>query len=129
MNRRNLLEGALAFTCAAVMRPGQAQTVRRKRLGYLNGSAPISREISVDILIASLRENGWRIGETIEFEERWAEGDFTRLPGLANELVGLNPDIIVATGSGETKALRAATRDIPIVFIQVLDPVSLGVVA
>jgi putative ABC transport system substrate-binding protein len=128
MNRRRLLVGAFAFTCAAVG-PGAGQTVRRKRLGYLSGGAPGSGEFTIDILKTSLHESGWRIGETIDFQERWAEGDFTRLPGLAKELVGLSPDIIVATGSGETKALQAATRDIPVVFIQVLDPVSLGVVA
>ena len=78
---------------------------------------------------ASLRDLGWRAGETIEFEERWADGDFSRLPRLASELVMLSPDVIVATGSSETSSLHAATRDIPVVFIQVADPVSLGVVA
>jgi putative ABC transport system substrate-binding protein len=80
-------------------------------------------------LKASLRDLGWRAGETIEFEERWADGDFSRLPRLASELVMLSPDVIVATGSSETSSLHAATRDIPVVFIQVADPVSLGVVA
>jgi putative ABC transport system substrate-binding protein len=86
-------------------------------------------EYTIDILKASLRDLGWRAGETIEFEERWADGDFSRLPRLASELVMLSPDVIVATGSSETSSLHAATRDIPVVFIQVADPVSLGVVA
>jgi putative ABC transport system substrate-binding protein len=128
MRRRDLLTGAFGFTCAAVIGPSGAQTVRRKRLGYLSGASKGVGEYTIDILKASLRDLGWRAGETIEFEERWADGDFARLPRLARELVGLSPDAIVATGSSETKELHAATRDIPVVFIQVLDPVSLGVV-
>jgi len=129
MRRRDLLTGALGFTCTAVIDPSGAQTVRRKRLGYLSGSTQGLGEYTIDILKASLRDLGWRAGETIEFEERWADGDFSRLPRLASELVMLSPDVIVATGSSETSSLHAATRDIPVVFIQVADPVSLGVVA
>jgi putative ABC transport system substrate-binding protein len=129
MRRRDLLKGALGFTGMAVINPSGAQTLRRKRLGYLSGSTRGLGEYTLDILKASLRDLGWRAGETIEFEERWAEGDFSRLPRLASELVMLSPDAIVATGSSETSSLHAATRDIPVVFIQVADPVSLGVVA
>ena len=128
MKRRDLIKGALGLAWATMLEPSGAQTVSRKRLGYLSGGSPGLGEFTIDILKASLRDLGWRIGETMDIEERWAEGDFTRLPGLANELVGLRPDVIVATGSSETKSLQAATRDLPIVFIQVADPVSLGVV-
>src|SRR4051812_26119588 len=48
---------------------------------------------------------------------------------LARELVALRPDVIAATGSQETRSLQAVTRDIPIVFLQVQEPVSLGLVA
>jgi putative tryptophan/tyrosine transport system substrate-binding protein len=129
MKRRDLLTGALGFTCMAVIDPSGAQTLRRKRLGYLSGASRELRESTIDILKGSLRDLGWRAGETIEFEERWADGDFSRLPRLASELVMLSPDVIVATGSSETSSLHAATRDIPVVFIQVLDPISLGGIA
>jgi putative ABC transport system substrate-binding protein len=129
MKRRDLLKGVFGFTCIAVIGSSVAQPLRRKRLGYLSGASRESRENTSDILKASLRDLGWRAGDTIEFEERWADGDFSRLPRLADELVMLGPDVIVATGSSETSSLHAATRDIPVVFIQVLDPVSLGVVA
>jgi ABC transporter substrate binding protein len=62
-------------------------------------------------------------------EARFANGDFLNIPPLASELVTLRPDLIVATGSSETTALQAATRDIPIFFLQIVDPLSLGVVA
>lgn len=129
MRRRDLLTGALGFTCSAVVDTSEAQTVRRKRLGYLSGGGRGTREHTIDILKASLRDLGWRGNETIEIDERWADGDFSRLARLASELVQLRPDVIAATGTSETKALQAATQDIPIVFLQVPDPVDSGVVA
>jgi putative tryptophan/tyrosine transport system substrate-binding protein len=130
MRRRDMLKAALGFTWIAVPNATVAQTRGPKRIGYLSGSEASSglRENTIDILEERLRDLGWRSGETIEFERRWADGDFSRLPRLASELVMLKPDVIVATGSSETSALHAATKDIPVVFIQVLDPVALGVV-
>jgi putative ABC transport system substrate-binding protein len=80
-------------------------------------------------LKTSLRGLGWRVNETLEMDERWAEGDSTRLASLADELIQLSPDVIATTGTSEAKALQVATRDIPIVFLQVADPVSSGLVA
>ena len=129
MRRRDLFTGALGFTCAAVIDPSGAQTVRRKRLSYLSGGRQGTGEYILDILKASLRDVGWRGNETIDIDERWADGDVSRLPRLASELVALRPDVIAATGTSETKALQAATQDIPIVFLQVAEPVASGVVA
>lgn len=121
---------AVTLTCAAVTDPSEAQTVRRKRLGYLSGgSQGITSAHTFDILKASLRDLGWRGNETIDIDERWADGDNSRMARLASELVQLRPDVIAASGSSETKALQVATQDIPIVFLQVGDPISLGVVA
>lgn len=85
-------------------------------------------ESSMDVLVASLRELGWRVNETIDIDERWADGDFSSLARLANELIQLRPDVIATTGASEAKALQAATREIPIVFRQVADPISAGLV-
>jgi putative ABC transport system substrate-binding protein len=128
MNRRDFLTAMFGVGCAAVANPIQAQTVRRRKLGYLSGGKQGMGEYNVDIFKASLRDLGWRENETIDIDERWADGDFSRIAGLANELVQLRPDVIAATGTGEAKALQFATRDIPVVFLQVLDPISSGVV-
>src|SRR6202022_1802807 len=80
-------------------------------------------------LKASLRDLGWRENETIDIDERWADGDVSRLPRLASELVQLRPDAIATTGSSEAKALQAVTQDIPIVFHVVADPIASGGVA
>ena len=129
MKRRDLLTGALGSACAAMIDPSGAQTVRRKRLGYLSGGKMGTGAYTSDILKASLRDLGWRENETIDIDERWADGDVSRLPRLARELVALRPDVIAVTGSSEIKALQAVTQDIPIVFHMVADPVAGGVVA
>src|SRR3954454_14896074 len=129
MRRRDLLKAVLGFTLIAVPNATVAQTRGPKRIGYLSGASQGMRENTVDILEQRLRDLGWRAGETIEFERRWADGDFSRMPKLASELVMLKPDVIVATGSSETTSLHSATKEIPVVFIQLPDPLSLGVVA
>jgi putative tryptophan/tyrosine transport system substrate-binding protein len=129
MRRRDLLTSALGFTCFAVIDQSEAQTARRKRLGYLSGGRQGAGEFTIDILKASLRDLGWRGNETIDIDERWADGDASRLARLASELVQLRPDVIASTGASEATALQAATRDIPIVFLQVGDPIASGLVA
>src|SRR5262249_17273352 len=78
-------------------------------------------------LASDLRAFGWREGENLQIEIR-SNGDLARLPGLAAELVALRPDVLVAPGSNETKALQAAASDIPIFFQTSSDPVGYGLV-
>jgi putative tryptophan/tyrosine transport system substrate-binding protein len=129
MKRRSLLRGSLALSFAATAWASHAQATRRARLGFLSGGQQGFGEITIDILSTALAELGWREGDTLTIERRWASGDFARLPPLARELALLRPDVIVATGSHETRSLQLATQDIPVVFMQVVDPVGLGIVA
>jgi putative ABC transport system substrate-binding protein len=129
MKRRDFLTAMFGVGCAAVANPIQAQTVRRRKLGYLSGGKQGMGEYNIDILKASLRELGWRENETIEIDKRWADGDASRLARLAGELVQLRPDVIACTGTSEAKALQSATGDIPVVFLQVADPISSHLVA
>ena len=110
--------------------PGVTPAQPRVRLGYLSGGLKGDNEQNtVGILTESLRALGWRPGETLEIEERWAGGDFARLPHLAKELLARQPNILVSTGQTETRSLQALTRTIPIVFLQVsVDPVAAGFV-
>ena len=72
---------------------------------------------------------GYIDGENIAIEFRWAEGQDDRLPGLATELVSLNPDVIVTTGTPGALAAMQATKTIPIVMASSADPVAAGLVA
>jgi putative ABC transport system substrate-binding protein len=75
-----------------------------------------------------LRALGWREGENLQIEWRFADGDPAGLPRGATELVSLRPDVLIGFGSSEAKALKAATSDIPIVFMVSSDPVGYGLV-
>jgi len=132
MKRRDFM----ALVSAAIFQGASpeldAQDLRKVRLGYLNGAIATPEGGSLSGSLETLKEgldwHGWREGETFEVEARFANGDSSLIPRLAAELVARRPQVIVATGSNETRALQTATRDIPIVFLQIPDPLSLGVV-
>jgi putative tryptophan/tyrosine transport system substrate-binding protein len=73
-----------------------------------------------------LQEAGWREGHNLLIDERWAGGEEERVKAFAKELVELQPDIIIGHSSPVLAALMQNTNTISIVFVQVVDPVSLG---
>src|SRR5262249_56269778 len=75
-----------------------------------------------------MRELGYLEGRDYGFEERYADGDASRLPLLAEELVRLKPDVIVAASTPRTLAAKQATASIPIVGVNLTDPVGFGLV-
>ena len=74
----------------------------------------------------SLQALGWTAGRNIQIDLRWGAGDAKQAQALAAELVGLAPDLILANAGPALKAMRGATRTIPIVFVQVNNPVEGG---
>lgn len=77
----------------------------------------------------ALRRLGWRSGENVTIEYRFAAGDPKLVRSHAAELVGMKPDVILGDGTSATAGLREATNTIPIIFVQVTDPVGTGLVA
>jgi putative tryptophan/tyrosine transport system substrate-binding protein len=77
----------------------------------------------------ALRERGWREGENLRIESRWAEDNVARLPELAAELVRLQVDLIVTRGSIFVEGAKKATASLPIVFLGHADPLETGHVA
>src|SRR5262249_29636742 len=77
----------------------------------------------------AMQQLGWREGQNMVMEARWADLQFERLPALATELVQLPVDLIVAEASLETEAAKQATRTIPIVMAHSLDAVKTALVA
>jgi putative tryptophan/tyrosine transport system substrate-binding protein len=117
---------------AAVAWPHAAraqQTGKVLRIGYLGASSASLERRDLDALRQTLRDLGHVEGENITIECRWAEGDDSRLPGLAVELVHLKVDVIVTEGTPGTRAAKQATSTIPIVFASAGDPVKSGFVA
>ena len=120
-----LLGGAAAWPVAARAQHGE----RVRRIGFLHPVAPGSDNDRVALVVRGLADRGWVEGRNLRFDHRWAGGDVERMQALARELVDLKPDVLVATGSSEaTRALQAATRTIPIVFMRTGDPIAAGLV-
>jgi putative ABC transport system substrate-binding protein len=99
------------------------------RIGVLMGADPSDEVTKLDAFRGALEKLGYIEGQTIFIEVRYAMGRPDRFSSLAHELVALAPSVIVCVGRRETAALQAATRAIPIVFMQVNDPVEQGFVA
>jgi putative ABC transport system substrate-binding protein len=83
----------------------------------------------VSAFTKALADLGWTDGRNVRMDLRWWGDDIERIPALAQELVGLQPDIILTSGGAATVACQRETRTIPIVFRIGLDPVSSGIVA
>jgi putative ABC transport system substrate-binding protein len=79
--------------------------------------------------LAALREAGYVEGQNLVVERRHADGHIERLPALAVELIGLKPDVILATGLDAIRAAKNATKIIPIVMAFAEDPIGKGLVA
>src|SRR5215467_4937049 len=90
-------------------------------------SDPVAKTM-VSAFTQALVDLGWTDGRNVRMDLRWAGDDVNRTRALAQELVGLQPDIILAFSTPGTVALQRETRTIPIVFVNVGDPVASGIV-
>jgi len=117
---------ALALSLVAAPLVAQAQQAGKVyRVGFLWDSPAVWPE-AIEGFRRGLRDLGWGEGQNIVVEHRWAEGRFDRLPGLAEELVRLKVDVIVAPTSIYAGAAKRATATIPIVFASHADPIGSG---
>jgi putative tryptophan/tyrosine transport system substrate-binding protein len=107
------------------------QGERIRRIGVLiagDASDPVIKA-NVSAFTQALADLGWTDGHNVRMDLRWGGGDIDRIRALAQESVGLQPDIIVTSGIAATVALQRATRTIPIVLASVGDLVAGGIVA
>jgi putative ABC transport system substrate-binding protein len=107
------------------------QRERMRRIGVLmNGAAHDAEgQLRVTAFAQALQELGWSVNRNVRIDYRWADGDADRVRRHAVELVALAPDVILATGSFGVGPLQQATRSVPIVFVNIVDPVGAGFVA
>jgi putative ABC transport system substrate-binding protein len=121
-----LLVGAAAWPLAARAQQGD----RVRRIGVLIGgdeNDPV-RKTYASAFTQALASLGWADGRNLRMELRWVGDDTNRIRARAQELVDLQPDIILTNGTAATAALQRETRTIPIVFVSGGDPVATGIV-
>jgi putative tryptophan/tyrosine transport system substrate-binding protein len=125
MRRREFitaLGGAAAWPLAAFAQP-------MRRIGVLVAVAddPESRG-RITAFVQALQELGWTEGRDVRIDARWGGGDPDRFRRYAAEMVALAPDVILVSGGSGMGPMLQATRTVPIVFVQVTDPVGAGFV-
>jgi putative tryptophan/tyrosine transport system substrate-binding protein len=103
------------------------QPTKVPKVGLLRGRASASGT-SLDGVVGELRALGYVDGKNITFQSRSAENKLDRLPALAEELVGLKVDLLLVPATVEALVAKNATRTIPIVCLNIGDPVALGLV-
>ena len=129
MDRRRFLLTSLA---AALVRPpaaGAQQAGKVPRIGVLLSNSQASHSTDIEGFRLGLRERGYVEGRNIAIEYRYGDGKLDKLPRLAAELVGLDVEVIVTSGTPPTRAAQQATKTTPIVMTLVGNPIVAGFVA
>jgi putative ABC transport system substrate-binding protein len=121
------LGGAAAWPLAA--RAQQGERVRRIGVLLPLDESDLVGKTWVSAFTQALAGLGWTVGRNVRTDVRWYGDDSNRARALAQELVGLQLDIIVTGTTAATAALQRETRTIPIVFATLADPVATGIVA
>jgi putative ABC transport system substrate-binding protein len=130
MRRREFITllGGAAAAWPIAARAQQRDRIRR--IGVLWPAAADDPEIQArnGAFLQGLQQSGWTIGQNVRIDTRWVAGDADRFRRYAEELVALAPDVILSSGTPSAAALQQATRSVPIVFVQAVDPVGSGFV-
>ena len=131
MRRREFIKAvAGAAACWPVAARAQ-QSEPTRRIGVLMNLAPEDPEgqARLKVFLQALEKQGWAEGRNLRVDTCWGAGKAERYRSCAAELIGLAPDVILAGSGSAMPALMEATRSLPIVFVQTVDPVGSGYVA
>ena len=128
MRRRDFVVFVAGGTMAWPLRIHAQQSKKMPQLGVLLPGTPASFSLRTKAFLDGLKDLDHVEGRTIAIEWKWGQDRVETLPDLAAELVRSNVDVIVTGGTPAAKALKAATRTIPIVMAIIGDPVAAGLV-
>jgi putative ABC transport system substrate-binding protein len=130
IRRREFIAGLGGAAAAWPLAARAQQDNRVRRIGVLtmaDENDPLVKT-GFSALTQALAGLGWTDGRNVQMDLRWGRADFNRIRALAQELVGLQPDIIVTSSELEAAVLQRQTRTIPIVVVSMGDPVATGIV-
>src|SRR5215813_11709252 len=125
MRRRDFL-GAVVGSAAWPLAARAQQSGSMRRIGVLMNFAADdpAAQARLTAFLQALQQLGWSNGGNVRIDIRWSAGDSERNRRYAAELVTLAPDVIFASTTVSVTALLQATKALPIVFVQVVDPVA-----
>jgi ABC-type uncharacterized transport system substrate-binding protein len=131
MRRRDFITAFVGSAAACVTGARAQQADRVRRIGVLMHVTEKDQDGQARLaaFVQRLKELGWIEGRNLRLDIRWGPADPNRYPRQAAELVSLTPDVLVAPTSFTLAALQRATRNIPIVFAGVIDPVGAGFIS
>lgn len=130
MRRRDIVTILTGVIAAAWVRPSRATSDDNHTIGIQLGTSSQNREQQqlVSAFVDELGRLGWNRGRNLRIELRWGDGDIARIRDQARELASLKPSVIFAQGTPIVTQLRQSDDSIPIVFVNVADPVGAGFV-
>ena len=131
MRRRDFIKVVAGSAAAWPLAARAQQPDRMRRIGFLVGGPAADdpdMQARTEALTQGLQQLGWIEGRNLQIDYRSSRGDAERSRKFAAELVALNPDVLVAGGTVAVTPLLQITRTVPIVFVNVTDPVGAGVV-
>ena len=106
----------------------QAERVRRVGILLTFSDEDAEAKAWLAAFRQGLERRGWREGRNLHIDIRSASARGERIPGLAKELVALQPDVLLAQSTAAARALQRETQTLPIVFVHVSDPIGAGIV-
>jgi putative ABC transport system substrate-binding protein len=131
MRRREFitLVGGMAFARPAITRAQQVERVRQISILMPFNEGDLEGRARVAALQQGLEQLGWSEGRNINTSHHWFGGDVARAEAYAKEIVGLQPDAIIANGTVALSAVQHTTKTTPIIFLIVNDPVGQGFIS
>ena len=131
MRRREFFSvlSGVAAAWPLTARAQQPDRMRRIAVLMLQDEDDPESKPRIEALTQGLQQFNWTSGRNVQIEVRWGAADAARSRKYATELVALAPDVVLTTASAATAAVQEITRTLPIVFVNVTDPVGAGYVA
>jgi putative tryptophan/tyrosine transport system substrate-binding protein len=129
MRRRDFIKSVAGSAVTWPLAAQAQQSERLRRVGVLMATKmDADQQADVSAFVQALQQLGWTNGRNVRIDIRWAGGGPGEFRRHAEDLVAQASDVLVASGNAAMPALMRATSTLPIVFVQVADPVGAGYV-